>query len=116
MAESSVASTALGTPVAGLFLIIENVSLPYLYFTAISMVISKFPVPGDSGKGCYSEGNFHFSLHCFLPTAWFVCLFTYSFLLMEASGLEYRGESGKLMGMHKIVSWNAEDAESAVQS
>lgn len=76
MSERSVASTALGTPVAGLFSIIENVPLPYLYFTAISMVISKFPVAGDSGKGCYSEGNFAFFTALFSPHS-LVCVFVH---------------------------------------
>ena len=67
--------TALGTPVAGLFFIIENLSLPYLYFIAFSMVISKFSLPGESGKRCYSEGNFaFFSLFLSIRTMLVVCL------------------------------------------
>ena len=72
----SVASTALGTPVAGLFFFtVENVSLPYLCIIAISMVILKFPLPEDLVKDAIQKGILHFSLY-FSPQS-LVCVFVH---------------------------------------
>ena len=73
------------------FFIIENLSLPYLYFIAISMTILKFSLQGDSGK---MKSKF--------------CILLSTFLHIYCAG----GVSAKFVFLHLFMSFFCENLPS----
>lgn len=69
-----------GNPCSWPVFIIENVSLPYVYITAVSMVISKFSLPEDSDTVLRKEFGIFITTSSHIAS--FMCLFIFSFLLM----------------------------------